>query len=209
MNTLINQGGFTIFRVIFDNTDWEMTNNTTQAYYNSVYGSARFEKLWDIIAYLNQQGITNGVMFNFQGPGPAWMGGTALTPGDESQWAQMIVSLLSYARNTRHLQFNLVAPDNEPDGSSLNGIGCSDTQYVTMLHDLAQDLNSNGLTDVQFVGPDLASTSTTWINQMMGDSLLMSKLAHFGLHSYSAGASARPALRVIWPRHPIPTARFG
>src|ERR1700734_4407746 len=52
LDTMIGQGGFTIFRVLFDNTDWVTTNNASQAYYNSVYGSARFEKLWDLVAYL-------------------------------------------------------------------------------------------------------------------------------------------------------------
>ncbi|HXC99998.1 MAG TPA: Ig-like domain-containing protein [Verrucomicrobiae bacterium] len=189
LDTMVAEG-FTIFRVVFDNTDWVTTNNASQAYYNSVYGSARFEKLWDLVAYLNQKGITNGVMFNFQGPGAEWMGGKTLTSGDEPQWAQMIASLVTYARNTRHLQFNLVAPGNEPDNSSqLVGVGASASQYVTMLHDLAQDLNSNGLSDVRLVGPDLANTSTSWMQGMINDSLIMSKLAHFGLHSYSSGGT--------------------
>src|SRR5271166_6271134 len=78
LHTMITEGGFSIFRVVFDNTDWVVTNNASQAYYNSVYGSARFEKLWDLVGYLNQNGISNGVMFNFQGPGAQWMGGSSL-----------------------------------------------------------------------------------------------------------------------------------
>jgi O-glycosyl hydrolase len=192
LDTMIGQGGFTIFRVIFDNSDWVTTNNASQAYYNSVYGSARFAKLWDLVAYLNQKGISNGVMFNFQGPGAQWMGGYALTPGDEPQWAQMIASLVTYARNTRHLQFNLVAPDNEPDNApGLVGVGADAPEYMTMLDDLAQDLNSNGLGDIRLVGPDLETTSTsTWMQQMLNDPLIMGKLAHFGMHSYSAGGGS-------------------
>ena len=154
LDTMIGQGGFTIFRVLFDNTDWAVTNNMTTASYNAIYGSARFEKLWDLVAYLNQKGITNGIMFNFQGPGVQWMGGSSLNSGLEPQWAQMISSLLVYARNTRHLQFNLVGPDNEPDNANaLVGVGCSQSQYLTMLKLLAQNLASNGITDIKFVGP--------------------------------------------------------
>lgn len=190
LDTMISQGGFTQFRVVFDNTDWATTNNTSQEYYNSIYGSARFEKLWDIIGYLNQKGITNGIIFSFMGPGPQWMGGGSLYEGYEPQWAQMIYSLLAYARNTRHLQFNLVAPDNEPDiGAALVGIGASDTQYVTMLHDLAQLLDANGMGDIRLIGPDLAITDVTWIQQMMRDSLVMSSLAYFGMHSYQSGGA--------------------
>ena len=54
-------------------------------------------------------------MFNFQGGGPSWMGGNTLSPGYEAEWAEMIASLLIYARNTQHLQFSLVGPGNEED----------------------------------------------------------------------------------------------
>ncbi len=187
LDTLIGQGGFTLFRVVFDNSDWATSSNLTQASYNNIYGSARFEKLWSIVGYLNQKGLSNGVFFNFQGPGPSWMGGGTLTPGYESQWAQMITSLLVYARNARHLQFNLVAPDNEPDlNGQLVGVGAGTNQYVTMLHQLALNLNSNGLSDIRVIGPELGlvNQQELWFEKMMGDPLVMSKLGHFGIHSY-------------------------
>src|SRR5580700_8901704 len=105
LNQMITQGGFTVFRVAIDNSDWMPTNNTSPATFYSIYNSARFEKLWDLIGYLNQQGISNGIMLNFEGPGAQWMGGETLTSGLEAQWALMTSSLITYARNTRHLQF--------------------------------------------------------------------------------------------------------
>ena len=127
-------------------------------------------------------------MLNFQGPGPAWMG-NPLTPGYEQEWAEMIASLLIYARNTRHLQFDLVGPDNEPD-LSYEGVAVNNaSQYVTMLHDLAVMLDANGLGDIRLVGPDLASGGTAFIPQLTNDPVVMAKLAHFGLHSYSAGGA--------------------
>ena len=195
--------------MVFDNTDWEATNNTSQAYYNSIYGSARFEKLWDLVAYLNQKGITNGIMFNFQGPGPQWMSGGALTPGYEAQWAQMITSLLVYARYTRHLQFNLVGPDNEPDlGYAYVGIGASSTQYVTMLNQLALNLASNGLGDVRIVGPDLAYPNTNWMQQMMTSPSLMSNLAHFGLHSYLPNGQETAGIANFLASSPYPNSTY-
>ena len=120
---LIDGAGMTLFRVIVNN-GWETTNDNDDPnvmnwdYYNALYSSPDFEKVWGLIGYLNQKGITNGIVLNFQGPGPDWMGGNTLLDGYEDEWAEMIVSLLMYARNTRHLQFNLVAPNNEPDLSS-------------------------------------------------------------------------------------------
>jgi O-glycosyl hydrolase len=187
---LVDGAGMTLFRVVVNN-GWETTNDNDDPnvmnwdYYNALYGSAEFEKVWGLVSYLNQRGITNGIMLNFQGPGPDWMGGNTLLDGYEDEWAEMIVSLVMYARNTRHLQFNLVAPNNEPDLGS-EGIHIpTAAQYVSTLHHLAEMLNTNGLSDVRFVGPDLSDSGTDWLPQLMDDPLVMSKLAHFGLHSYA------------------------
>ena len=80
IDALVDQAGMTLFRVIYDKTDWEATNENASPYvmnwdyYNQVYSSAEFEKMWGLVGYLNQKGISNGVMFNFQGNGPAWLG---------------------------------------------------------------------------------------------------------------------------------------
>jgi O-glycosyl hydrolase len=194
IDALVDQAGMTLFRVVYDKTDWEATNENASpyvmnwAYYDQVYSSAEFEKMWGLVGYLNQKGISNGVMFNFQGNGPAWLGSPALKTGMEPEWAQMVASLLIYARQTNHLQFGLVGPDNEMD-QTVQGVNMTATQYVTALHDLSQLLDTNGLSDLRFVGPDLAGGGTTYMPQMLADPVVMSKVAHFGLHSYSGGGS--------------------
>ena len=162
LDALIDQEGMTLFRVIFDKPDCELTNDNSDPtvmnwdYYDQLYSVPDFQKLWGITAYLNQKGITNGVMFNFQGPGPGWMVDTDndLLPGYEAEWAEMVASLDVYARNTQHLQFSLVAPANEPD--ALDSLRMTSDQYVTGVHALAQLLDTNGLSDLRFVGPDLS-----------------------------------------------------
>jgi O-glycosyl hydrolase len=191
---LIDGAGMTLFRVIVNN-GWEATNDNDNPnvmnwdYYNALYSSPDFEKVWGLVGYLNQKGITNGIILNFQGPGPDWMGGNTLLDGYEDEWAEMIVSLLMYARNTRHLQFNLVAPNNEPDLGS-EGIHIETAaQYVLTLHKLAQMLDANGLSDVRWVGPDLSESGTNWLPEIMADPVVMAKMAHFGLHSYADNGS--------------------
>jgi O-glycosyl hydrolase len=190
LDALIDQAGMTLFHVIFDNNNWEATNDNSNAsvmnwdYYNTVYSAPEFQKLWGIMAYLNQRGITNGLVPSFEGPVALWMGGLSLTPGYENEYAETITSLLLYARNTQHLQFSMVEPVNEPDitytGIHLTGA----SQFVTVMHDLAQQLDANGMGDLRFSGPDLSNTSTAWLSAMMTDPVVMAKLAHFGLHSY-------------------------
>ena len=189
LDALTGQAGITLFRVVFDDTDWEATdayigtNQINWNYFNALYATDRFQHLWGLIGYLNQKGITNGIMLNFQGPGPKWMG-QPLTPGLEDAWAQMITSLLVYARNTMGLQFNLVGPDNEPNTTNQGVAPSGPAQYVTMLHDLANELDYNGLGDFRIVAPDLSYGTTNWLVQMTNDPVVMAKLAHFGLHSY-------------------------
>ncbi len=191
IDALVDQAGMRVFRVVFDNADWEATNLYVATnvinwgVLNPLYGTDRFQHLWGLIGYLNQKGISNGVMVNFQGVGPLWMG-QPLTPGLENPWAQMIASLLVYARNTQHLKFNLVGPDNEMNlWPNYQGVATSGpAQYVTMLRDLANQLDYNGLGDFRIVGPDLANTSTNWMPDMIADSTVMAKVAHFGVHSY-------------------------
>ncbi len=191
IDALIDQAGMTLFLAIYPgNSNWEATNDNSNPYvinwdyYGTVYSNPAFQQLWGMMAYLNQRGITDGVMPKFGGPGPLWLGGQSLTPGLEAECAEMIASLLIYARNTQHLQFAISPPLNEPDITINTGIYMSSSQYVTVLHDLGQLLDTNGVTNLFLSGPELASTSTDWMGAMMGDAYVMSKLAHFGLHSY-------------------------
>ena len=217
INALIDQGGMTLFRVIYDRTDWEATNDNADStvmnwtYYNTVYSSPEFQKLWSLIAYLDQRGMSNGVMLNFQGNGPAWLGGATLTAGMEDEWAEMIASLLVYGRNTRHLQFTLVGPDNEPDNTPdpVQGVQVTGpAQYVIMLHRLALKLNTNGLSDIRFVAPDLAYGGTNWLPQIMNDPVVMAKLACFGEHSYLAGGGNSAGVYNFLQQSAYPDRRF-
>jgi len=203
LDALIDEAGMTIFRVVYDLTDWEASNDNTNAdlfnwsYYNGVYRSTEFTRLWNMFAYLNSRGITNGAFFNFMGGGPGWMiqsdgsSGT-LKSGMEPEWAEMITSMLVYARNTMGLQFSLVAPDNEPNSISYpEGIHIPTAkQYTNALHKLALRLDSAGMGDVGLVGPDVAGGGTTYMPEMMADPVIMAKLKHFGLHDYSSGGGS-------------------
>ena len=214
LDALIDQAGMTLLRVVFDNTDWEATNDNADpnvmdwTYYSKVYESSEFRRLWDMFAYLNSRGIADGAFFSFMGPGPSWMGGGTLGAGREDEWAEMVTSLLAYARIYRGLQFQLVAPDNEPDiyNEGIH-IGTAD-QYATALHKLSEKLDANGLSDVRFVGPDLAAGGTAYMPEMMADPYVMDKLAHFGVHSYSDGGGGSSGVYDFIKASPYPDRTF-
>ena len=201
LDAFIDQAGMTLFRVVHDLSDWEVTNDNADpnlmnwARYNKVYGSSEFTRLWNLFAYLNSRGITDGAYFNFMGWGPAWMMGSdgrTLPAGMEGEWAEMVASALIYARNSRGLKFGLVAPNNEPDFYN-EGIRIPNAnQYAAALHELALRLDANGMQDLGFVGPDLAAGGTAYMPEMMADPVVAAKLRHFGVHSYQGegGGSA-------------------
>lgn len=201
LNAFIDQAGMTLFRVVHDLSDWEATNDDTDSttmnwnYYNGVYNSTEFNRLWDMFAYLNSRGVTNGAFFSFMGWGPAWMmnpDGRTLKAGQEDEWAETIASALIYARNTRGLKFGLVAPNNEPDifheGISIPTVA----QYTNTLHRLAVKLDAHGMTNLSFVGPDRSAGGNAYMPEMTADPVIMARLKHFGVHSYSSGGGSTP-----------------
>jgi O-glycosyl hydrolase len=199
LDALVDQAGMTLFRVVFNN-GWETNNDNddpdvmNQSYYNTLYSGPEFQKLWGLLHYLEQKGLSDSITLNFQGPGPAWMGGNTMAEGMEDEWAEMVVSLLLYARTNQHLLFHMVAPDNEPNIASEGIYVDTAAQYITMLEKLAQKLDAYGLSDFQFVVPDRTDGSTNFFPEIMNDPIIMAKVAHFGAHSYGADMTAVSAL---------------
>jgi hypothetical protein len=209
IDLLVDQG-VAIFRVIIDKTDWEAVNDNADpkvfnwGYYNTVYTSPKFENFWNTIAYLNQKGITNGVLLSFMGPTPAWMGSPRLNSGYEEEYAEMIASLVYYARVTRNLQFTHVGASNEVDWNGIEGPQIDQWQYATVLHKLAERLDTIGLGDIRLVGPDTADISSgvnSYMPELLADSTVMPKIAHFGLHNYAelAGGAANAIRNSAYP----------
>lgn len=117
------------------------------------------------------------------------MGSTTINTSQEDEAVEMIATLVYYARNTEHVQFGILDPFNETDWDGIEGPQLSSTQYVRLLHKLSVKLDAMGLPDVRLLGPNTASISSgvgTYMPAMMADSVIMSKVDHFGFHSYSA-----------------------
>ena len=199
IDSLVDGAGITQFRVVMNN-GWETANDNgdpasmNNSYYNAIYSSTEFQKLWGLLRYLNQRGLTNSVMLNFQGRAPSWMAPYCLSPGMEDEWAEMITSLVLFARTNQHVAFSLLAPNNEPDLYA-EGMRIPDGgQYAAILHSLAVNLDTYGISNLSLVGPDLSQAVTNWMPEMMADPTIMARVGHFGTHNYSqsGGASVAP-----------------
>ena len=194
IDRLVDEGGSSIWRVIVDMADWEGTNDNTDpnsfnwAYYDTIYSSAKFEELWGTMSYLNQKGVTAQLMLNLMGRGPAWMGGADLPVAMEDEWVETVASVAYYARNRRHIQFGIFAPNNEPDYDGIEGIRMDRWQYARVMKKLAAKLDAIGLNDLRLLGADSSSLSAGvggYTPSLMGEPTVMAKMDHFAYHSYS------------------------
>ncbi|HNP24576.1 MAG TPA: CehA/McbA family metallohydrolase [Panacibacter sp.] len=203
-----------IWRVIVETVEkWEDVNdnddpfNFNWDYYNKLYETPKFQKAFDMIAYLNAHGITNNLMLNFMGPVPGWIGKKTISPGKEDEYVEMLVSFLYYAKNTKHLQFGLVSPTNESDWHN-EGPELNEQQYASVLRKLIRRMGALGMANVRYVGPDPAGMENgikRYIPELVKDTVIMSKMAHFGLHSYGGYyANADSAIK----KSPYPKTGF-
>ncbi len=200
LDLLVDQLGATLWRVVIDNMDWEATNDNADpnafnwAYYNTVYSSAKFQELWGTLGYLNQKGIRSGLMLNFMGPAPAWMGGSTVGAAFENEFVEMIASLVWYARNTAGIDFTLLSPLNEPNWDGIEG---PFVNQVSVMRKLAQKLDAIGLSSIRFIAPERAGGVGGFqsvFDEFVQDPVVMAKMAHWALHDYGGNVAGAESM---------------
>jgi len=223
IDLLVDSLGATIFRAVIEEIDWETVNDDNDpnhfnwTYYDSIFSGERFRGVWKTLLYLNQKGITDGLLISFMGAPPAaeplmpsdlqksWMGDTdhSIAASMEDELAESMAALLYYMRNKAKVQFTLVSPMNETDVISMsksekhpNGIvegpNIPDAiQYVRVVRKLAKRIDSLGMGDIRFVAPDAGGEVffKAFLNEMIRDPYLMDKMACWGVHQYGNDAA--------------------
>jgi O-glycosyl hydrolase len=203
IDRLADEMGVTLWRVVFDAEDWEATNDNDdpmvadQAYYTALYSNAKFQNLWGTLHYLNQRGVTSGISISFMGRVPPWMGASLITPASEDEWVEMMATFVAHARGVEHVQFGMLDPLNEPDWDGLEGPKVGAAQYTRLLHKLITRLDAAGYGDIRFLGPntaDVGAALSDYIPSLMSDPVVIARIDHLGLHSYSASTGAADAM---------------
>ncbi|HUQ64522.1 MAG TPA: hypothetical protein VM101_00075, partial [Flavitalea sp.] len=193
LDLLIDSMHANIWRVIVETVEkWEDENDDNDPYhfnwdyYNKLYETPKFKKAWETIAYLNNRGITDQLMINFMGPVPTWMGKKTVLPQYEEEYVEMITSFFWYAKNVKHLKIGLISPTNESDWRN-EGPELDELHYASVLKKLIKRMDSLGMGNIRYVGPDPADMKKgikNYVPEMMRNTVIMNKLAHIGLHSY-------------------------
>jgi O-glycosyl hydrolase len=223
IDLLVDSLGATIFRAVIEEIDWEVVNDDNDPnhfnwdYYNKIFSDTRFTGVWNTLRYLNQKGITDGLVISFMGAPPSapplekpdlkrsWMGASAYTIKEtmEDELVESQAAFLYYMRNTEKILFKLVSPMNETDIASMTknaehpdglveGPDISDgVQWVRIFRKLAIKLDNIGMSDIKFVAPDTGGDKlfVEVMNEIVKDPYLMAKLADWGVHQYGSDAS--------------------
>lgn len=196
LDLLLDSLHATIWRVIVESVEkWEDVNDNddpfsfNHEYYNRLYETPKFQKAWQMIAYLNKRGITDNLMINFMGFAPAWMGNKVIDEDKEDEFVEMLVSFFDYAIKSRHLKIGLIAPTNESEHHKYSeGPHLTAVQHARILRKLIDRMEKLGIMGkIRIVAPDNANTGIAlkeFIPAMMKDPVVMSKVAHLGFHSY-------------------------
>jgi O-glycosyl hydrolase len=223
LDMLIDSLGATIYRIVMEEIDWEKINDDKDPnhfnweYYNKVFSDLKYQGVWNTMHYLNNKGITDGLVISFMGAAPAapplskpdpkksWMGATAYTIREnmEDELVESLAAFLYYMRNTEKIRFSLVSPMNETDIASMtkspehpDGLVegpdiSTGVQWVRILRKFALKLDQIGMSDIRFVAPDSGGDKLFGevVPELVKDPYLIEKLSKWGVHQYGNDAA--------------------
>jgi hypothetical protein len=159
----------------------------TNSYLDSVYRSGVFSDAWQTFRYLNQKGIEP--FFNVSGricPGL----GKVDDPNrlaDFDGYAEMVTSMLTWAREKEGLKFSLFAPFNETDLGFPEGPKIDEMEMLIATKAIIAKLDANGLSDIKLIAIDDAGPGMNKLKAVLSDPVIANRFYAFGTHTYGDG----------------------
>ena len=157
----------------------------SDSYLDSVYHSKVFSDSWQTFRYLNKKGIEP--FFNVSGsihPGLGKQGREWNTLSDFDGYAEMVATMLEWARQKEGLKFSLLAPFNETDLAYPEGPKIDGKYMLTATQAIIKKLDNHGLTDIKLIAIDDAVPSLNKLEAVLSDSTLAGRIYAFGTHTY-------------------------
>jgi hypothetical protein len=192
LDQLVDDLGATLFRFdCYGKADWldparREGGHFPESYLRDVYTQPVFEDAWQTFRYLNSRNIEP--FFNVSGRiPPAWAGPDRQTLVDYDAYAEMVVSMLAWARNQEHLRFHLLGPFNETDLGFPEGPRIAPSSAVAATKAVLARLDQAGLSDVKLMVMDSSNPGTHYEDAFLGASELVNRIPVFSSHTYGDG----------------------
>lgn len=194
IDQLVDDLGATLFR--FDCVglaNWlepsrrQTDGSWAESYLDSVYHSTVFSDAWQTFRYLNQKGIEP--FFNVSGRIRPGLG----NPDDPKRladfdgYAEMVATMLVWAREKEGLKFSLLAPFNETDLGFPEGPKIDGMDMLAATQAIIKKLDTHGLSDIKLIALDDAVPGIKKLEAVLSDSTLAPRIYAFGTHTYGDG----------------------
>jgi hypothetical protein len=191
MNMLVDDLGATLYRVdIWGKSNWIDPGGTlgraaalAPQHLESIYTGEIFRRGWGMMRWLNTRGIRP--YLTASGIVPTWMlGADGKTLTDYGAFADMMVSMLDWAKNKEKLDFNLFGPLNETDIGDPEGPTVDPTGFAMVCEILDARLHERGLDDMRLVVAEQAHFNSAYLAALTSKPALRDRIAVFALHDY-------------------------
>jgi hypothetical protein len=191
LDMLVDDLGCTLFRL--DPTglaEWldpakRLANGSfAPEYLKVVYTSEVFRDAWATFRALNVKGIKP--FLNASGRIPPGLGrvDNPKRLADFDGYAEMVATMVEWAREQEHLQFTILAPFNETDIGFPEGPKIELDDTVSAIKAVFNRLDAHGLGDVRLILMDDGGTRQDRMEPNLKQASWRRRVAAFGLHSY-------------------------
>jgi O-glycosyl hydrolase len=190
MDLLLNDLGATLYRVdIWGKSNWLDPDGSIgraaldPAHQAGVLSGDVFRRGWEMMRWLNQHGIEP--YLTASGIVPPWMlGADGVTLADFAGFADMMATMLEWARRKENLDFTLFGPLNETDIGDPEGPTVGPEDYVRACEALDDALSARGLADIRFVVAEQAHFGPEYLKALASSEKLRARIGVFALHDY-------------------------
>jgi O-glycosyl hydrolase len=157
-----------------------------ESYLDSVYKSKVFTDSWETFRYLNNKGIEP--FFNVSGRIHPGLGkpDEPTRLADFEGYAEMVATMLKWAREKEGLKFSILAPFNETDLGYPEGPKIDGNDMLLATRAIIKRLDASNLGDIGLVAIDDASPKFDKLDAVLSDSSYSERIHAFATHTYGS-----------------------
>ncbi len=194
LDSLVDDLGATLFRfdctglaIWLDPAKREKNGKYDEAYLEEVYTSQQFKDAWETFRYLNSKGIEPNISVSGRIPPALGRKDNPNRLEDYEGYAEMIVTMLDWARNKEGLKFSILSPFNETDNGYPEGAKILIEDIYPATKAILKKLDEYQMQDVKLILLDDASLNYARIEEVLKDSTYKDRIHAFGFHTYGDG----------------------